>query len=83
MTKSKIELELIGSMIMLLITLLMITLRIFSYGGVELALCVSFVIGLFFEIDNICKENNIDAKSIYYYLFAGNIISYLILKLII
>ena len=69
---------------MLLITLLMITLRISSYGGgVELALCVSFVIGLFFEIDNICKENNINAKSIYYYLFAGNIISYLILKLII
>lgn len=83
MTRNKIELGLIGSMIMLVIMLLMITLHIFSYGGAELALCISFVIGLFFEIDNISKENNIDAPAIYYYLFIGNIISYLVIKLII
>lgn len=83
MTRSKIELGLIGSMIMLLIMLLMITLHISSYGGAELALCISFIVGLFFEIDNISKENNINAESIYYYLFIGSIISYLILKLII
>lgn len=82
MTRSKIELGLIGIMLMLVITLLMITLHISSYRGVELALCISFVVGLFFEIDNISKENDINAETIYYYLFIGSIISYLIIKLI-
>jgi hypothetical protein len=83
MTRSKIELGLIGIMVMLLIMVLMMTLHISSYGGAELALCISFLIGLFFEIDNISKENNIDAEAVYYYLFIGSVISYLILKLII
>lgn len=82
MTRSKIELGLIGIMVMLVITLLMMTLHISSYGGVELALYISFVVGLFFEIDNISKENDINIETIYYYLFIGSIISYLIIKLI-
>lgn len=82
MTRSKIELGLIGIMVMLVITLLMMRLHISSYGGVELALCISFVVGLFFEIDNISKENDINTETIYYYLFIGSIISYLIIKLI-
>ena len=83
MTRNKIKLGLIGVMIMLVVTLCMIALNILCYGGVELALCISVVISLFFELYNISEENNIDSPTIYYYIVIGNLISYLIIKAII